>query len=70
VQVEPMKSVLIAPGTMLLDLTHDEPLSNFAFNLDLRRYSTVKPDYAACVDIATRASLKVGWCRLTLSNPS
>ena len=38
-QVEPMKPVLKAPGTMLLKLIYDEPLSNFAFNFNLRRYA-------------------------------
>ena len=33
-----MKPVLKAPGTMLLKLRYDEPLSNFAFNFNLRRY--------------------------------
>jgi len=32
VQVEPMKPVLKAPGTMLLKLRCDEPLSHFPFN--------------------------------------
>ena len=38
-QVEPMKHVLKAPGKMLLKLIYDEPLSNFAFNFNLRRYN-------------------------------
>jgi len=38
-QVEPMKPVLKAPGTKRLKLNHDEPLLNFAFNFNLRRYS-------------------------------
>jgi len=32
-----MKPVLKAPGTMLLKLRFDEPVSSFAFNCDLRR---------------------------------
>jgi len=34
-----MKPVLKAPGTMLLKLRYDGPLSNFGFNFDLRRYT-------------------------------
>jgi len=36
-----MKSLLNAPGSMLLKLRRDGPLSNFAFNFNLRRYSGV-----------------------------
>jgi len=39
VQVKPMKPVLKAPGSMLLKLRCDGPLSNFAFNFNLRRYT-------------------------------
>jgi hypothetical protein len=35
-----MKPVLLAPGTKRLKLNHDEPLSSFAFNINLRHYST------------------------------
>jgi hypothetical protein len=38
-QVDPMKLKLKAPGTKRLKLKCDEPLSNFAFDLNLRRYS-------------------------------
>jgi len=34
-----MKPALKAPGTERLKLKHDEPLSNFAFKFNLRRYS-------------------------------
>jgi len=34
-----MKSMLKAPGTERLKLTYDNPLSSFAFNFNLRRYS-------------------------------
>jgi hypothetical protein len=37
VQVASMKPVLKAPGTILLKLGCDVPLSNFAFNVNLRR---------------------------------
>jgi hypothetical protein len=39
VQVEPIKPTLKAPGTNLVTLNHDEPLSTFAFDFNLRRYS-------------------------------
>ena len=42
VQVEPMKPVLTPPGSMLLKLRHDGPLSNFAFDFNVRRYSTAR----------------------------
>jgi len=41
VQVDPMKPVLKQPGTERLNLECDEPLSNFAFNFNLRRYTMV-----------------------------
>ena len=37
-QVDPIKHTLKAPGTKRLKLKCDEPLSDFAFNLNLRRY--------------------------------
>ena len=40
VQVDPIKPALKAPGTMRLELIYDGPLSNFAFNFNLRRYTT------------------------------
>jgi hypothetical protein len=40
VQVVPIKPTLTAPGTKRLKLECDEPLSNFAFNFKLRRYTT------------------------------
>ena len=39
-QVHPIKPTLKAPGSVRLKLKCDEPLSNFAFNCNLRRYST------------------------------
>jgi len=39
VQVDPIKPVLKAPGTKRLILQSDEPLSNFAFKFNLRRYT-------------------------------
>ncbi len=41
VQVDPIKPTLKAPGTKRLKLEYDEPLSNFAFKFNLRRYSPV-----------------------------
>ena len=38
-QVVPMKPTLKAPETTRLKLECDEPLPNFAFNFNLRRYS-------------------------------
>ena len=37
-----MKPVLKAPGYVLLKLRYDGPLSNFGFNVNLRRYSKGK----------------------------
>jgi hypothetical protein len=39
VQVDPVKPVLEAPGTILLKLSCDGPLSNVAFRFNLRRHS-------------------------------
>ena len=40
-QVDPFKPTLKAPGTKRLKLTYDEPVSNFAFKFNLRRYRVV-----------------------------
>ena len=39
VQVDPIKPTLKAPGSGRLKLKCDEPLSNFAFKFNLRRYT-------------------------------
>jgi hypothetical protein len=39
VQVDPIKPTLNAPETKRLKLDYDEPLSNFAFKCNLRRYT-------------------------------
>jgi hypothetical protein len=39
VQVDPIKPTLKPPGTNRLKLGYDEPPSNFAFNVKLRRYT-------------------------------
>jgi hypothetical protein len=41
VQVEPMKSMLKAPGTKRFKLQNEKLLSNFAFKSNVRRYSMV-----------------------------
>ena len=48
-----MQPVLNAPGSMLLKLRRDGPLSNFAFNLNLRRYTK-----ASDTNMADEARLK------------
>ena len=40
VQVDPLKPTLKAPGCERLKLRYDELLSSFAFNFNLRRYSS------------------------------
>jgi hypothetical protein len=39
VQLDAIKPTLKAPGSMLLKLKHDKPLSNFAVTFNLRRYT-------------------------------
>ena len=39
VQLDPIKPMLKAPGTNRLKLKHDQPLSSFAFNFNLRLYT-------------------------------
>jgi len=41
VQVDPIKPKLKPPVTQLLKLNSDEPLSNLAFKINLRRYNKV-----------------------------
>jgi len=43
-QVDPIKTTLKPPGTKRLKLKYDKPLSNFAFNFNLRRYTKEYPD--------------------------
>ena len=38
VQIDPIKPTLKVPGTKLLKLEYDEPLSNLAFKINVRRY--------------------------------
>jgi len=42
VLVDPINPTLKAPGTNRLKLKSDEPLTNFAFNFNLRRYNPVR----------------------------
>jgi hypothetical protein len=42
VQVDPIKPTLKASGAKRLKLKYDEPLSNVAFEFNLRRYSKVE----------------------------
>jgi hypothetical protein len=44
VQVDPRKPKLKPSGTKRLKLTYDGPVSNFAFNFNLRRYSMAACD--------------------------
>jgi len=49
-------------------LKYDEPLSSFAFNFDLRRYTLAESE----TDVKRKKDLLyalVGWCSFTLSNP-
>jgi hypothetical protein len=58
VQVEPTNSKLKPPGTMRLKLRYDGPLSNFAFNLNLRCYGEAGKqllDQASVNAMATKA---------------
>jgi hypothetical protein len=74
--------MLKAPRTTPSKVKYDEPVSNFAFNFNLRRYNKASADaakkQAAAAAAADKASAdaarkqaadKVGRCRLTLSNP-
>jgi hypothetical protein len=57
VQVEPMKRMLKAPGSMLLKTRYDGPLSSFVFNFDLGRY-TVEAEAIAANGGKTMVSLQ------------
>jgi hypothetical protein len=63
-----MKPVLKAPGSVLLKLRYDGPLSDFAFNFNLSRYDMASetPEHHV-IKISVRDT--VGRFRLTLSNP-
>jgi len=62
VQVDPIKPTLKAPGTKRLKLKYDEQLSNFAFNFNLRCYSSDCFEGRACLGGTCCAiSQTVGW---------
>jgi len=54
VQVDPIKPTLKAPRTKRLKLKCDEPLSDFAFNLNLRRHTMVLLALALSEDSRSR----------------
>jgi len=71
-----MKSVLKAPGIKLLKVKYDEPLSNFAFNFNLRHYTLDFYNIAATPEDLAILKVKeikngrlVGRCSLTISKP-
>ena len=68
-QVAPIKPVLKAPGTILLKLRCDKPLSNIAFKFNLRRHTEggqlTAAGRAAVVSVLAKAD-PVGRCRLNL----
>jgi hypothetical protein len=66
VQVDPIKPTLKAPGIKLLKLKYDTPLSNFAFEFNLHRYS----EEVARWLIGDLRRMTVRRCRSTLSTPS
>ena len=51
VQVDPIKPTVKAPGIKLVKVKCDEPLSNFVYKLNLRRYTMVTAE-AACDELA------------------
>ena len=50
--VDPIKPTLKAPGSMLLKLRYDDPLSNFAFKFNLRRYTKANGDLETALEAA------------------
>jgi hypothetical protein len=52
VQVEPMELMLEAPGPKLLKLNYDKLLSNFAFKINLRRYTEAAVAVAAAEELS------------------
>jgi len=64
VQVDPMKPVLKAPGTKRLKLECDEPLSNLAFDFNLRRYIKVNRGLAPVPGQGEVFVHNVGRCNL------
>jgi len=63
-----MKPKFKAPGTKRLKPKCDIRLSNYALKFNLRRF--IKEFVVGLSNVGTDArENKVGWCRLTLSNP-
>jgi hypothetical protein len=65
VQVNPIKPKLKPPGTQRLKLNCDAPLSNFAFNFNLRRYieaydALFSSDWSPPVNAFTPMSVDTG----------
>jgi len=58
VQVDPIKPTLKAPGSMLLKLRYVGPVLNFAFKVNLRRYTTASPPSTAPSSRARRSTCK------------
>ena len=66
-----MKPALKPPEIRRLELIYDEPLSNLAFNFNLRQYIVASMN-ASLKDLRMRnriSQAEVGRCRSTLSNP-
>jgi len=59
VQIDPIKPMLKAPGSKRLKLEYDELLSNFGFNINLRRYTWARrrPQWPTCTPRARRQGL-------------
>jgi len=68
VQLDRLNPVLKAPGVKRLKLKCDKLLSNFAFNLNLRRCTLGERLHFA--GEATMRQHPVGRCRLTVSKPA
>jgi len=68
VQVDPIKPMLKPPGTKRLKLECAELGSNFAFNFNLRRYTTGEDGEDIWLGKATveAGPTKVGRCRFTV----
>jgi len=66
-----MQLMLKGPGAKRLKLRCDTLLSSFAFNFNLRRYKmeAVGGRLEHETEAVEKLTLKVGRCRLTLSNP-
>jgi hypothetical protein len=66
VQLDPVNTMLKAPGIKRLKLKRDVPLSNFAFKFNLRRYTSAAAPRRAVIQVS---NAKVGRCRLTANCP-